>query len=410
MVVLASGTGVAKIFGSLSIPVITRIYSPEHMGVLSVFVALTGMLVPFGTLRYSIALPLPKNDGSATNLVVLCMMSLCIMSSFSVLILYLFAQPILEMLSMQALVPYWWLLVITVIGAGLYEVLSQWAIREKAFKPVAKTQVWQSISGAAVKIGLGLVGLKPLGLLIGHIVTQVGGILSLATTFRHKFKANIRHVTKKRLLFMFKRYSDFPRYRLPSQFLLMFAIQAPLLFSAWLFGSETTGQLGLALMALALPMNLFGQSIGQAYYAEIAKIGRKNPRKIYILTKNITEKLFLVSIPPFLVLILVGPHVFSFVFGEQWREAGVFSRILALYLLTQFISTPLVNALSVFDKQGMFLRINMIRSIAIIMVFGLAYLCRLSPMYAILIYSIVLSVHYIFTSISVFSVIRNSLA
>jgi O-antigen/teichoic acid export membrane protein len=209
---------------------------------------------------------------------------------------------------------------------------------------------------------------------------------------------------------MFKRYSDFPRYRLPSQFLLMFAIQAPLLFSAWLFGSETTGQLGLALMALALPMNLFGQSIGQAYYAEIAKIGRKNPRKIYILTKNITEKLFLVSIPPFLVLILVGPHVFSFVFGEQWREAGVFSRILALYLLTQFISTPLVNALSVFDKQGMFLRINMIRSIAIIMVFGLAYLCRLSPMYAILIYSIVLSVHYIFTSISVFSVIRNSLA
>lgn len=280
MAVLASGTAVAKVVGVAAIPIITRIYTPEHMGVLAVFIALTMMLAPFGTLRYSVALPLPKNDRLATNLAVLCFISLAVVSCVSAIVLWLFSRPILELLSMQALMPYWWLLIVTVIGAGAYEILSQWAVREKAFKPLAKTKVWQSISGSVAKIGLGFLGLKPLGLLIGHIITQAGGILSLSRAFYQQFRANLPYVSKKRLVFLLKKYADFPKYRLPSQFLLVFSTKAPLIFSAWLFGTETTGQIGLALMALALPMNLFGQSTGQAYYGEIAKIGKKHPEKI----------------------------------------------------------------------------------------------------------------------------------
>lgn len=409
MSVLAGGTGVAKVLGSLSIPIITRIYSPEHMGVLSVFVALTAMLAPFGTLRYSVALPLPKNDGLAINLAVLCLLSLSIMSIFSALILWQFARPILEILDMQAIVPYWWLLIITVIGSGFYEILSQWAVREKAFNSVAKTKVWQSICSAVVKIGLGLLGLKPLGLLVGHLASQAGGILSLITSFQHKLKANINNVSKRRILFLLKHYSVFPKFRLLSQFLLVFSTQAPLVFCAKLFGTETTGQLGLALVALALPISLFSQTAGQAFYAEIAKIGRRNPHEIYKITKDITKKLFLISIPPFLVLLFGGPFLFSFVFGEQWREAGVFASILAVYLLAQFVSNPLVNALSVFEKQWMFLRINIVRSIGILAIFWIAQSVHLSPVVTIVIYGLALSIHYLSTSIVVFRVIKKAM-
>ena len=47
MAMLASGTGVAKVIGIVSVPIITRIYLPEHMGVLSVFTALAVMKVYF---------------------------------------------------------------------------------------------------------------------------------------------------------------------------------------------------------------------------------------------------------------------------------------------------------------------------------------------------------------------------
>lgn len=406
MAVLAGGTGVAKVISGLSIPIITRIYSPEHMGVLSVFVALTAMLTPFGTLRYSVALPLPKNDGLATNLVVLCLISLCVMSTFSALILWLFARPILEVLDMKSLLPYWWLLIITVLGAGLYEILSQWAIRENAFRAVAKTNVWQSLGSSVVKIGLGLFGLKPLGLLCGHIISQAGGILSLIASFKDKYKANLQHVSKQRIMFLLKHFSVFPKFRLPSQFLLVFSTQAPLVFSAKLFGAETTGQLGLALTALALPLSLFGQTTGQAYFGEIARIGRKNPHEIYKVTKDITWKLFLVSIPPFLVLLLAGPSLFSLVFGEQWHEAGVFASILAIYLVAQFVSAPLMNVLNVFGRQKLFLSFNIVRAIFVILIFYFSLYLSLNAITTIIFYSIILTVHYLFISFFIIKIIR----
>jgi len=408
MAMLASGTAVARAIGALSIPVITRIYLPEHFGVLAVFTSLTALLVPFGTLRYSMALPLPKRDGTALNLAVLCVSSLLIVSLLVTLVFWLTAPYLLELLSMQQLLPFWWLLPLAIAGTGLYELLSHWAVRDKAFKPLARTKIWQAVIGAITKIGLGLLGLKPLGLLIGQVFTQAGGVFSLFKNFFGKFRSTWRHVSRTRIRFLIRRYADFPKYRLPSQFLLVFSTKAPLLYFAWHFGADITGQLGLALMVMALPINLFGQTTGKAYYGEIAKIGRKNPDKIYEITKNVTKKLFLISVPPFLVLLFGGPWLFQFIFGEVWREAGVFASMLAVYLLTQFVSSPLVNAMTVFEKQLMFLIINLVRLCGLIIIFGISYSLLLSPEATVLIYSIGLSIHYIFTAYLVFRIIKYS--
>ena len=404
---LASGTMVARVIGLVSIPVITRIYTPEHLGVLSVFASLVSLLLPFGTLRYSAAIPLPKADGTAANLFALCLISLAAVSTLTSLLFWFSAPVLLAKLSMQELLPYWWLLVVAVVGAGLYELLGAWATREKAFKPLAKTKIWQSISSALVKIGLGLLGFKPIGLLIGHVIAQAGGCSSLAASFYPKLKMSFKQVSTRRVIFVFNRYSDFLKFRLPSQFLLAFSGSAPLLFAAMLFGKETTGQLGLALTTLALPMALLGNTTGQAYYAEIAKIGRKDPDQIRQITKSVIKRLFLVSIPPFLLLLLAGPWLFTIVFGENWHDAGIFASILAVYLLTQFVSSPIVNVLNVFDKQLVFLWINVVRCLVIAVVFGVSFYFKLTPFNTVLIYAVSLSCHYLFTFRIVFSVISN---
>lgn len=406
MVVYATGTGFAKIIGFISIPIITRIYTPEDMGVLSVFVALSVLLLPFGTMKYSTAIPLPKQDALACNLAVLCFLILLLISVFSTLFLWVFAETVLQVFSMLALIDYWWLFPIVLFGAGLYEIFNGWAVREKSFKVLAKTKVYQSLMGASTKIGLGYLGFMPLGLLIGQVVGQVSGVLSLSRLFFEKFDKET--VNKKRVLFLFNRYFDFPKFRLPSELLLVFSMQAPLLFSGFLFGAEVTGQLGLALMAIGLPVVLIGFSTGQAYYAEISRIGSKNPNNIYEITISVTKKLFLLSIPPFLVLFFLGPWLFQLVFGSQWQQAGIFASALSIYLLIQFISTPIVNALNVFNKQSLFLRINIVRVLGVIAIFGSSYYFQLSPMSTIYIYSFGLAAHYLFTFFTVLRVIKKA--
>jgi O-antigen/teichoic acid export membrane protein len=406
MAKLATGSGIAQILGVVTAPIITRIYLPEHLGVLSVFTALVGLLIPLGTLRYCMAIPLPKSDATATNLAVLAATSLLIVSTLSLAIFWIFGPFILQQLSMEQLLPYWWLIPTAIVGTGFYQLLTNWAVREKAFKPLAQTKVWQKIIGSVVKVGLGFAGIKPLGLLIGQIFTQAGGILSLFRCFRKKISDNLRHVTRYRIAFLFKRYADFPKFRLPSQFLLVLATKAPLLFFAWHFGADTTGQLGLALMILALPIGLFGQSIGQAYYAEVAKIGKKNPKKILNITTSITKKLFLVSIPFVLILLLFGPLLFQFAFGEVWREAGLMASILSIYLLSQFLSNPITNALNVFEKQHYYLYINIIRFFLLSIVFCISFVFALSHYWTLVFYSLVMTIFRLMVFLTIIRVMR----
>ena len=256
---------------------------------------------------------------------------------------------------------------------------------------MANTQVRQSTIGAVAKIGLGLLGLKPLGLLIGQILLQSSGWMMLFRKFRQGHSGLARHLSGRRMVFLLRSYADFPKYRMPSQFLLSFSAKAPLLFFAWHFGSEATGQFGLALMIMALPMALLGNTVSQAYYAEIASVGRKRPEAIYKITRSITRKLFGMSVLPFLILLFLGPGLFQLVFGAVWRPAGVFASIMAVYLLTQFVSSPIVSALNVFGKQNFFLLMNVLRVGCIVVPFLLGYLLDLAQTTTLVLYSLSMS-------------------
>ena len=407
MAILSSGTVVARALTLLTAPVLTRIYSPEDFGVLSFYGAVAAILVPFGTLRYSMAIPLPKKDGVAVNLTFI---SLFFLSLVSLLVAFLFVfwgSSILELFSMEQLLPYWWLLPIGLAGNGLSEILGHWAVREKAFKPLAKTTVWQTIQGAVVKIGLGMVGVKPLGLLIGEIFYQTGGVLILLRSCYQTIRCNLRHVAKYRILFCLKRYTDFPRYRLPSQFLVALSTRMPILFFSWQYGAEVTGQLGLALALIALPMVLFGQTTGQAYYAEIAKIGKRNPDEIWAITKKITKRLFYTSIAPFLALFVGSPWLFEFFFGEQWLDAGIYARILSFYLLVQFITAPIMKLLNIFKTQRIFFVLNIYRFFVILISFAIGFLFQFEALYTLICYSLFYSIYCGYIFVYVMNVARS---
>mgnify|MGYP000891569583 CR=1 FL=1 len=409
MTKLITGDGIARVIGLITAPIITRIYLPEHMGVLSVFTSLVALMVPFGTFRYSLAIPLPKNDGSAFNISVLSFLLLSISTLFLFFIFMFFGQGILVFFSMDQITIYWWLVPIAFAGTGLYELLSGWAIRKKEFNPLAKTKVWQKIIGDVVKVSFGFIGIRPLGLLIGYILNQAGGIIRLFKDLKKHFVNNVRYISKKRIIFFSKRYSDFPKYRIPSQFLLNLSAKAPLLYFAWHFGADTTGQIGLATMMLSLPISLIGYTTGKAYYAEIATIGKRMPDKIFKITKNVARKLFLFSIIPFSVILFFGPVIFEIVFGVKWYEAGVFASILSPYLLTQFIYSPISEGiLSVFEKQSMVLLIEISRVLMTFFVFFISFLMKWTPNYTLILYSIGLSLHYFFATYLVFWIIKKT--
>jgi O-antigen/teichoic acid export membrane protein len=371
MTVLATGTSIAQVVGLATGPVIARIYSPADFGALSVFVSFIAFMTPFVTMRYCAAIPLPRLTGTAANLLVLCL-SLAIVTSVAFgLVLWLFGGFVFGLFSMPELAPFSWLLVLGLLATGLYETFRSWAIREKLFKTVAKTKVRRALSGSLAKIALGLMALKPHGLLIGHVVAEGAGLVSIFLRSKADLLVGLRRVERRRVVFLAKRYFSFPKYQIPSRFLLVLIRRAPLLALAIYFDKSVVGQLGLAFMVVALPTDLVIGSVSQAYLADIAAIGKKQSSEIYAITKSVSQKMFVLGLFPCLVLFLFGPVLFEFVFGQRWNDAGRFASILSVLLLFRFVASPVISSMIVLEKQHLIFIMNIVTTLLTLLVFSI---------------------------------------
>jgi O-antigen/teichoic acid export membrane protein len=410
MLTLALGTGTARLVSIATIPLLTRIYSPDDYGVLAVYSALVAVIAPMLTLRYVLAVPLPRSDRMAANLMVLSGLLMLIMAALIALLFWAFGDIVLGWMSMDVLAPWWWLVILGAIAVAVYEGLSLWATRRRSYKAISQTKVVQSVMGVLVKIGLGLAGLKPFGLLFGHLVEQSGGISSFTLRFRKDFQGNVHRVSRDAMLLLARYYRGFPAFRLPSQFLLAFSTQAPAMFAAALFGAGATGQLGLALMALAIPGNLIGQSVGQAFYGEIARLPKGSEVRIKVLAYSVQKKLFLVGLPLTLALMLLGEPLFHMAFGERWTEAGMYASILAPFVLLQLTSAPLVQILNIYNAQGAFLSINVVRAIGLLVIYQTCLWLALSPKEFVYVLSAFLFAFYLLITLYILHVVNRAAA
>ena len=405
MGILASGSVISKLIGFGAYPIITRIYSPSDFGVYAVYSSAIFILLPFATLRYSIAIPLPKNDILAFNILAMVFGIVVVFCGFLSLFFLMGGKVVFELFNIPEITEYWWLLVLGIMGAAIYDLFTDWATRRVKFVPVAKTDIWRSTISVITQIILGLMGYKQIGLLFGDTAHKLGGSIYLVKSFYRDIIDNIKSISKKHIAFLYRYYRNLPLFYMPSDFLLVFSSKIPVLFFAYQFGAENSGQLGLSMMIVSIPMRLIGNTTAKAYYAEIAKIGTKRKDQLFNTTKSAVKKLLIVSLLTFLLL-LFSPTLFKYIFGVQWVQAGEFTRILSVYILIEFITTPLINIFNVYNEQSKLLKTSVIRSILVIVAFAVAVFFSYDVYGTLYIYTIFMCFHFLNLGYQLYRIVK----
>ncbi len=347
---LATGTGMAQLIPLLASPVLTRLYTPAEFGALAVFAAICTIVVSFATGRYELAILLPEKDNDARHVTFLSIFMTLAVSLLTLMVIYLFEGTIIRLMDAPELgrLLYW--APAGIASIGLFQIFSYSLNRNKRYKTIAGSKFSQAAGATASQLGLGIMGLGAAGLVFGKIIGDVcswlwGGIdlakkrLLLPDSFSGK---TFREVARK--------YENFPKINAPHAVTNATSGQLPPFLLYSFFSDTVAGLYGLTHKVCYAPIQLISGSVGQVFSKSVTeKYHREDD--IYRFTRRVAGQMALIALLPFLLLGLVGPAAFGFVFGEEWRVAGEYARVLSPYFYLVFVVSPLVYIPNMLDRQ-----------------------------------------------------------
>ncbi|MEJ2717850.1 MAG: lipopolysaccharide biosynthesis protein [Deltaproteobacteria bacterium] len=348
---LAGSRALAYVVVLAASPILTRLYTPEDFGVLAVFVAILGLMLTIASWRYEIAIPLPRDEAVAANLLTLTLIILAGMSAlFSVGMVFV-GEKLIVWTKTPALRPYLWLLPVSLAAAGLYQVFNYWALRRKAFTKIAHTRLAQGLGTVASQLSIGLAFLGPLGLLVGDAVGRAAGSGTLASLVWREREKIFKQVTRRGMIAAAQRYRRFPLLSGGSGLLNTGGLILPPLLLAAFYGPAVAGLFALAMKVICMPTVLLGEAVGQVFMSEGTRTLRESPEDLGMLFRKTATVLLLVGPAPICLSSFIAPQAFALVFGESWRAAGEYARFLAFPFAASFVVNPLTPMFDILERQ-----------------------------------------------------------
>ncbi|MDT4823861.1 Polysaccharide biosynthesis protein [compost metagenome] len=353
---LASATAAGQLILVLATPLLTRIYAPDEFGILAVFLAVMSIVLVISSLRYELAIPLARSAQNARLLLTLALAINAIVAIISLLAVILFREDMARLNKMPALGEYLWLMPVVIFCGGSYKAFNYWAVRNNDYKSIARTKIVQSCANVGVQLVAGFSGLGALGLILGQLVGQAAGAARLAKGTGLYFCSLVAVFSSRKSRVLLRQYQRFPKYDVPASAINVVSTQLPNILLAALFSPEIAGLYMLAERVLSIPMSLLAQAVGQVLFGSSRNAIKSG--KLNRLALKIVWGLSVIILFPALLVFFAAEDIFVWIFGDAWREAGLFASWMILGLSVQFVYSPISMLLMVTNGQNINLYIH----------------------------------------------------
>ncbi|MGM3305429.1 lipopolysaccharide biosynthesis protein [Anabaena sp. WFMT] len=338
--VLAGGTAIGQGILVLTLPLLTRLYTPDDLGRFGLLTAFINIASVGASLLYEAGIVAANSEEDAAHLTTLS------------LILAIFTTPI-------ATLGFFILINFNIIGFGTipvetvfwipvallltvaFQTLRYWLIRKNLFALISKVTVMQNLIKSFGQLGLGLTPLGWIGLLVADVLGRGFGVGRILKESKQDLFNLTLPIQLQKLFSLAHRNLEFPIYSLPSSLIdsLASSLSVPIL--THLYGTTAAGYFLLAQRTLALPLSLISNSVADAFHSQVASYARYQPTKVNPFFWRTAKTLILVGLIPTIGLALISPHIFSWVFGATWAKSGFLVALIAPWSLAGLVVSPL---------------------------------------------------------------------
>ena len=347
---LFSANVVAQVIGLVVYPILTRMYAPEDFGLMNLFLSISGIVVIVSTAEYYNAIVLPKKESEGVWVAYLCTCILLLVVGVTSISVF-FADEIAQAFNTPALAKYYWLLPISILINGGWNILNYWHIRHTQYSSISKYQLSQSTFSAVAKIGFGHAGMVQGGLIYSMVIAPLLSlVIRIVALYRSGIKSQLLRPVWREISAMAQRYKKFPLFSLPRSFVNMVAGQLPVLLLTPLFGAEYIGWWSMALLLGFTPINMITRSIYQVLYQHTTvRVHEHQPIGGYF--RRFTLWVVVVGIPLFGVLYWLLPKLTLWFLGEGWEMTSVYLRWMLPWLLCSILTASTGFLADIFFKQ-----------------------------------------------------------
>lgn len=405
---LFTGTLIAQAIPIIISPILTRLYSPEDFGLYGLFISIVSILSVLVSGSYEHAIVLPEKIKDFINVTSLSVIITLFFSLFTLIFIILFNHQICLLLNNDEISKILYLIPLTILLTGLFNILKYVNIRDKKFKDISKVSVYKTITIATVQLLGGIFKYNVLGLVSGVIISNITTNKILFKNLKkYKFVQNIStHKIKEVAI----RYVNFLKFQTPSSLLNSFSANLPTIIFSKYFNLKVVGFFSFTNRLLLMPTAIIGKSVGDVFLSEIIKLKNdKDNLKINLTIIRTLNKLILIGSISYSFLMIFGDLLFKLIFGFKWVVAGEMTQILSISLFFIFISAPLSKVFIIYEKQK-----QLLYSLLIIVIIRVSVLIYFSSVFKDLyltlwVYSTLDAIYYLFILIYIFRITETKI-
>lgn len=383
IVVLVSGVVIGYGISTLTLPIVSRVYTPAQLGEYDLILSVGNILINFVGLALIIAIMIPNEDEEAIKICKVIRSSAVILLGIFMLGVYIL-EPYVHLFEVTTNY-HWacWLMVFYVWTYNQQNLYYAFVNRKRMYRVLFWNPIFSAITNSLFSIIFGLWGWGTSGYLLGTILSYVICILHMrirVNPFRGKHSV-------KELWTTLKNYRVYPLVQLPTNTISTVSTQIPTQFLGRMFSTAALGGYTMACKLLSVPVSLLATPVNRVYYREAAE--KKNRgENIGELCFNIIEKNVKLAILPIGILVVFGRQITTIFLGQSWEASGTYISILGILYLLKYCSSCVSGTFVVIGKQKVSLVCSICGLLLYLGCFIVAYFLNMSVIHTILFYAV----------------------
>jgi O-antigen/teichoic acid export membrane protein len=371
---LGMGSIIAQSINVIIQPILTRLISPEDLGIYTYIISMATLIIPVASLKLEMLIVADNDDNNVGLLTDVSIMSVIITSIIYLLIILIML--VIGDNSFSDIGIYSLFIPVIVLTNGIRFIFISHNNRHKKYSLISRINILRELAMAAIQVTSGMLSGGVIGQAFGYGLSPLFGIwMQTKDYLRNLVRKN--KLSFEEIIKILSKNKKHILYLVPSQFINSFSYALITMSVISLFSTTEMGYYSISVRILGIPLILVSNNVSKVYLQKLSEDLRKGI-SAWASFVSVIKVFGILSVFGFFILAIIAPSVSEIVFGVGYEEAGKYISILCFMYALRFIASALIGTYVVFNKQNIEIIFNILIVLSGVVIYFITLFLKLS--------------------------------